>query len=565
MEKLNGSQMISEALRREGVEVVFGYPGGAALNIYDETFKQTYFTHVLTRHEQAAVHAADGYARASGKVGVAFVTSGPGFTNAVTGLATAYADSIPLVLISAQVARVLIGTDAFQEIDAVGISRPCVKHNFLVRNLEELPRILKEAFYIARSGRPGPVHIDIPKDITSPKTLGDFDYPDEISMQTYKPTTKGHQYQIKKACEAIAAAQKPIVYIGGGAISSGASDEIRKFVAKTGIPAVGTLMGLGVLRSDDPLNLKMVGMHGSYASNMALSQADLIIALGARFCDRVTGKLDEFAKNAKIIHVDIDPTSIGKIVAADYPIVGDLRTVMLDINEKIDAKPELYETWRGQIKLFDNLHPLGFKDSENDGALKPQWVVSELAKFVGEDAIVSTDVGQHQMWVAQFFPFNRPRQLLTSGGLGTMGYGLPAAEGAAWSVDDKKTPVIAVSGDGGFLMNIQELMSLKASKKRVINIILNNGFLGMVRQWQSLFYEERFSSTDLANQPDYVKIAQGFDALGFDVCTKDEFRAALKEALASDKTSVINVRIDRFENVLPMIPAGAASYNMILE
>ena len=558
MKKLNGSQMISEALKHEGVSVVFGYPGGAALNIYDETYKQEYFTHILTRHEQAALHAADGYARVSGEVGVAFVTSGPGFTNAVTGLATAYADSIPLVLISGQVGLPLIGTDAFQEIDAVGISRPCVKHNFLVKSIEELPLILKQAFYIARSGRPGPVHVDIPKDVTA--AIGDFEYPSEIKMKTYKPTTKGHPNQIKKACEVIMASKKPIAYIGGGAVSSGASDEIRKFIQKTQIPAVETLMALGVLTSVNPLNLAMVGMHGSYAANMALSEADLIICLGARFDDRVTGKLSEFAKNAKIIHIDIDPSSIGKIVKVDYPIVGDLNNVMIELNEKINLNGDEFSAWRDQIEIYKKLHPLNYKDS--DEVLKPQWVIEKMGEILPKESIITTDVGQHQMWVAQFFPFNRPRQLLTSGGLGTMGYGLPAAMGAAWASD---APVIAVSGDGGFLMNIQELITLVANKKGVINIILNNNFLGMVRQWQTFFYDERYSNTDLSIQPDFVKICEGFGGKGFVATTKSEFESALNAALECECVSVIEVKIDRFENVLPMVPAGAAIYNMILE
>ncbi|WP_086288940.1 acetolactate synthase large subunit [Campylobacter devanensis] len=558
MKKLNGSQMISEALKHEGVSVVFGYPGGAALNIYDETYKQEYFTHILTRHEQAALHAADGYARVSGEVGVAFVTSGPGFTNAITGLATAYADSIPLVLISGQVGLPLIGTDAFQEIDAVGISRPCVKHNFLVKSIEELPLILKQAFYIARSGRPGPVHVDIPKDVTA--AIGDFEYPSEIKIKTYKPTTKGHPNQIKKACEVIMASKKPIAYIGGGAVSSGASDEIREFIQKTQIPAVETLMALGVLTSVNPLNLAMVGMHGSYAANMALSEADLIICLGARFDDRVTGKLSEFAKNAKIIHIDIDPSSIGKIVKVDYPIVGDLKNVMIELNEKINLNGDEFSAWRDQIEIYKKLHPLNYKDS--DEVLKPQWVIEKMGEILPKESIITTDVGQHQMWVAQFFPFNRPRQLLTSGGLGTMGYGLPAAMGAAWASD---APVIAVSGDGGFLMNIQELMTLVANKKRVINIILNNNFLGMVRQWQTFFYDERYSNTDLSIQPDFVKICEGFGGKGFVATTKSEFESALNAALECECVSVIEVKIDRFENVLPMVPAGAAIYNMILE
>ncbi|MBR8463918.1 acetolactate synthase large subunit [Campylobacter sp. faydin G-24] len=559
MKELNGSQMISEALKIEGVDVVFGYPGGAALNIYDETFKQDYFTHILTRHEQAAVHAADGYARASGKVGVAFVTSGPGFTNAVTGLATAYSDSIPLVLISGQVATSLIGTDAFQEIDAVGISRSCVKHNYLVKSIDELPKILKEAFYIARTGRPGPVHIDIPKDITA--AVAKFEYPNEINIPTYKPTYKGNTKQIKKATETIENSKRPLLYIGGGAISSGSSEIIRKFAKKTGIPAISTLMGLGVMDSADELNLGMAGMHGSYAANMAISESDLLIALGARFDDRITGKLSEFAKNAKIIHIDIDPSSISKIINAHFPIVGDLKGVVEELYERVKINDDRFATWREILARYNSLYPLKFTDS--DDILKPQWVIQETANIVGKDAVITTDVGQHQMWVAQFYPLNKPRQLITSGGQGTMGFGLPAALGAKWAVGEKS--VINFTGDGSILMNIQELMTSVVSKRPIINIILNNNFLGMVRQWQTFFYEQRYSNTDLSLQPDFVKLAESFGGIGFRVTNKNEFRAALDTALNSDKISLIDVVIDRFENVLPMVPAGAAIYNMILE
>ncbi|MDR2789567.1 MAG: acetolactate synthase large subunit [Campylobacteraceae bacterium] len=559
--EINGSQMIIEALHKEGVKVVFGYPGGAMLNVYDEIYKQKYFEHILTRHEQAAVHAADGYARASGKVGVAFVTSGPGFTNAVTGLATAYMDSTPIVLISANVAISLIGTDAFQEIDAVGISRPCVKHNYLVKNIEELPRILKEAFYIASTGRPGPVHVDVPKDITA--SIGKFIYPDEITMQTYKPTYKGNSRQIKKAVEAISAAKRPLFYLGGGIISANASDIVQRFIKFTGIPAVETLMARGVLEHDNPLLLGMVGMHGSYTANMAMSEADLIIALGTRFDDRVTGKLSEFAKNAKIIHVDIDPSSIGKIVDVDFPIVGSVTNVveaMFEISdERINAAK--YTQWRDTLKNYTDIHPLRYNDS--DTVLKPQWVIEYVGKTLGENAVITTDVGQHQLWTAQFYPFTRARQLVTSGGLGTMGFGLPAAMGAKKAFPDKIS--INFVGDGSILMNIQELMTAVVSNIPVVNIILNNRFLGMVRQWQTFFYGKRYSSTDLDIQPDFVKLAESFGGVGFKVKTKEEFKKALDKAVKSNKIALIDVEIDRMENVLPMVPTGGSLYNMILE
>ena len=560
--EISGSQMIIEALHKEKTEVVFGYPGGAVLNVYDEIYKQKYFEHILTRHEQAAVHAADGYARASGKVGVAIVTSGPGFTNAVTGLATAYMDSIPLVLISAQVATSLIGTDAFQEIDAVGISRPCVKHNYLVRNVEELPRMLKEAFYIASTGRPGPVHVDIPKDVTA--SMGKFVYPSEITMQTYKPTYKGNSRQIKKAVEAIISAKRPVFYLGGGVVSSNASEAARKFVKLTQIPAVQTLMAMGVLPHNDELLFGMIGMHGSYAANMAMSEADLMIALGARFDDRVTGKLSEFAKNAKIIHVDIDPSSIGKLVDIDFPIVGDVGSVieaMMAAMEEKGINGDSYSEWRELLNRYRTIHPLKYENS--DKVLKPQWVIEYVGKTLGDKAVVTTDVGQHQMWTAQFYPFSRARQFVTSGGLGTMGFGLPAAMGVKKAMADKVS--INFVGDGGILMNIQELMTAVERKIPVINIILNNRFLGMVRQWQTFFYDKRYSSTDLNLQPDFVKLAESFGGIGFSVTTKEEFKEALDTAVKSDKIALIDVIIDRFENVLPMVPAGGSLYNMILE
>jgi len=563
--KMSGSQMVIEALRKEGVKVAFGYPGGAIMNVYDEIYKEKSFKHILTRHEQAAIHAADGYARASGETGVAIVTSGPGFTNAVTGLATAYTDSIPMVVISGQVPITMIGTDAFQEIDAIGISRPCTKHNYLVKDIKDLPRILKEAFYLARSGRPGPVHVDIPKDITALE--GVFDYPDEISIKSYKPHYKGNNRQIHKAIEAIAHSKKPILYLGGGLISAGATDLVREFAKITGIPAVETLMARGAMRYDDPLLLGMVGMHGNYASNMAMSEADLMIALGPRFDDRVTGRLDEFAKHAKIIHVDIDPSSIGKIVQVEYPIVGDLKNVlasMVDLaKEKIDA--DKYESWRGLLSRYNEIHPLSY-DYESK-SIKPQWVIERVGKLLGDKAVISTDVGQHQMWTAQFYPFSFPRQFVTSGGLGTMGFGFPAAVGVAEYNKERKNERVSINftGDGSILMNIQELMTAVEHKLPAINIILNNNFLGMVRQWQTFFYEKRYSETDLSMQPDFVMLAESFGAKGYVVETKEQFDEALMDAVKQNVPVMMDVKVDRFENVLPMVPAGGTLYNMMLE
>ena len=559
--KISGAQMVCEAINAEGVKYVFGYPGGAIMNVYDEIYKQNGFKHILTRHEQAAVHAADSYARVSGEVGVAMVTSGPGFTNAVTGLATAYMDSIPLVVISGQVPLSLIGTDAFQEVDAVGISRACTKHNYLVKDIKDLPRILKEAFYIARSGRPGPVHIDIPKDITG--EMGEFEYPSEVNLPTYKPNYEGNGRVIKKAVEAILKAKKPLFYIGGGSVLSNASEVVREFAKVAGIPAVETLMARGVMGHDNPLLVGMPGMHGNYASNMAMSEADLIISLGARFDDRVTGKLSEFAKYADIIHIDIDPANIGKVIDVDYPIVGDVKIVVSKMLEKIKDKvnPSRYEAWRAVLKRYDEIHPLTFKDS--DEIIKPQWVIKRLGELVGDKATVTSDVGQHQMWAAQFFPFSRPRQWINSGGLGTMGYGLPAAIGA--KVADPSKIVINVTGDGSILMNIQELVTASEYGIPVINVMLNNQFLGMVRQWQTLFYEKRYSETDLSYQPNWKQLVESCGGIGYDITSKEEFDKALLDAIEQNKVAFLNVAIDRFENVLPMVPAGGALYNMMLE
>lgn len=602
---INGSLILVESLYLEGVEIIFGYPGGAVLNVYDELFKQNHFRHVLTRHEQGAVHAADGYARASGKVGVAIITSGPGFTNSVTGIATAFTDSIPLVIISGQVPLAQIGTDAFQEIDAVGISRPCTKHNYLVKDVKDLARIIKEAFYIANSGRPGPVLIDLPKDISA--NVCKFSYPKSINLPTYKPTIKGNLRQVKKLAKAILESKNPIAYIGGGAVISDSFDEIKEFLDITQMPSVETLMARGISQSENFLG--MLGMHGTYVANMAVSECDLLISFGARFDDRVTGKVSEFAKFAKIAHIDVDPTSISKIIEVSYPIVGDLKYILKDINKELRGKsisPEVSlsrDNWNKKLTRWKEAHPLKYEDSkESDSFLKPQWVIQELGREFGENAIITTDVGQHQMWVAQFYPFSFKRQFVTSGGLGTMGFGFPANMGVylalnsktndsfekisqiencsnekncdIYNVDsnnlfikknlDSNKYAISISGDGGILMNIQELMTCVESNINSINIILNNSYLGMVKQWQDFFYDKRHSSVKLT-QPDFVRLAESFGALGFDVKSKQEFKDAIKKAKESQKVSLINVWIDKEEIVLPMVPGGNPIYKMILE
>ena len=559
--QISGAQMVIESLIAEDVTVVFGYPGGAIMNVYDEIYKQDGFQHVLARHEQAAIHAAEGYSKSTGKVGVAMITSGPGFTNAVTGLADAYMDSIPMVVISGQVPMALIGTDGFQEIDAVGISRPCTKHNYLVTDIKDLPRVMKEAFHIASTGRPGPVHVDIPKDITA--EIGEFIYPDTVDLETYHPTTKGNPRQIKKAIEAIAAANRPIFYLGGGVINSNAGEEVRELVNMTNIPTVETLMARGVMGADNENLISMLGMHGSYAANMSMSEADIMIAIGARFDDRVTGKLSEFAKHAQVIHIDIDPASISKLVPADFPIVGDVKNVIEQMiplaKEKIDSQK--YAQWRDTVANFDKLHPLAYEDS--DEVIKPQWAIERLGELLGDDANITTDVGQHQMWAAQFYPFSRPRQWITSGGLGTMGFGFPAALGVKRGCPDKVS--INVTGDGSILMNIQELMTAVEYKLPVINVILNNNYLGMVRQWQTMFYDKRHSSTDLSMQPDFVMLAQAFGGVGYRVKTKEEFDAAIKDAVEKNVVALIDVTVNRLENVLPMVPSGGSLFNMMLE
>ncbi|QDF29072.1 acetolactate synthase large subunit [Halarcobacter anaerophilus] len=557
--KITGAKMVTESLKEEGVDVVFGYPGGAIMNVYDEIYKQSFFQHILTRHEQAAIHAAEGYAKSTGRVGVAIVTSGPGFTNAVTGLADAYMDSVPLVVISGQVPTTIIGTDGFQEIDAVGISRPCTKHNYLVKDIKDLPRVIKEAFHIANTGRPGPVHIDIPKDVTA--EVADFKYPKEVNLPTYKPTVNYNKRQLKKAMDAIAKSKKPLFYVGGGAILSNCAYEIRKLAEMTNIPVVETLMARGVMGENHDLLIGMLGMHGEFAANMAAHDTDCLISLGARFDDRVTGRLDEFAKKAKVVHIDIDPTSIAKLVHTNYPIVGDLKVTvegMIESGKKMEFND--YRNWVSLLKDYKEKEPLRYNDS--DSFIKPQWVIQKVGETLGSKAIITTDVGQHQMWTAQFYPFSFPRQWNTSGGLGTMGYGLPAAMGVARGNKDKVS--INFTGDGSILMNIQELMTCVEFDLPVINIVLNNNYLGMVRQWQTLFYENRISQTDLSMQPDFKMLAEAFGGIGYRVTTKAEFEAALKDAIEKKKPAMIDVVVARDEIVLPMVPNGHALNEMTL-
>ncbi len=556
---MTGSQMVTKALALEGVEVVFGFPGGAIMNVYDEIYKQDDFQHILTKHEQGAVHAADAYARSSGKVGVAIVTSGPGFTNAVTGLATAYTDSIPMVVISGQVPTIVIGTDAFQEIDAVGISRSCTKHNFLVNDINDLNRVLKISFHIARTGRPGPVLIDLPKDVSA--MSAPFNYKQEFPLPTYKPTTKGNTRQIKSAMSHIAKSKRPVVYIGGGVVLSDCYKDVRQFVRQTNMPVVETIMARGVMPHDDKLLFGMLGMHGEYAANMAMSETDMIVCLGARFDDRVTGRLDVFAKNATVVHIDIDPATIGKIVKPNYPIVGDLKIVMRQILDIVgDYEFGDYTSWIDKLHDYRTKEPLRYIDS--DDLIKPQWVIEQTGKKLGDRALISTDVGQHQMWTAQFYPFSYPRQFMTSGGLGTMGVGLPYAMGVKRANMDKIS--INFSGDGSIMMNIQELLTCSQYDLPIINIILNNSRLGMVRQWQTFFYDRRYAETVIEYQADFVLLAQSMGGVGYRVTTKQQFDEALSDAIKSGKPAIIDVVVCKDENVLPMVPNGHSLDEMIL-
>ncbi len=565
MSKITGAQAIIKCLQEEGVDIIFGFPGGAVIDLYDELMDCP-IKHVLVRHEQGAVHAADGLARATGKVGVALLTSGPGATNGVTGIATAYLDSIPIVVFTGQVPRALIGNDAFQEVDIVGITRPCTKHNYLVSDPDELVSTIREAFYLAASGRPGPVLIDLPKDVVA--SMMDFPDPEPIRMKTYQPKVKPHPGQVEKACKAFLQAKRPVLYIGGGVILANASKELTELAEKTQTPVTMTLMGLGGFPGTNPLSMGMLGMHGSYASNMMVSESDLLIAVGARFDDRVTGRLDAFAPHAKIVHIDVDPTSISKNVGVDIPIVADCKHALQAVNDWLEnsadfdsaAMAENHQPWIDRVMDWDKKHPLSYQ--EEGDVIKPQYVVETLNKLTNGDAIITTEVGQNQMWAAQFYKFNKPRRLLTSGGLGTMGYGLPAAIGAKLAFPDMT--VIDVAGDGSIQMNIQELATAKQYGAKVKVAILNNNYLGMVRQWQELFYNRRYSATVMEVTPDFVALAAAYGAVGLRATKKDEVEPVIKEALATDNLVIMDFSISREEGVFPMVPAGKATTEMLL-
>lgn len=553
--KRSGAQVVVEALLKEGVKIVFGYPGGAVIPLYDVLYDTPEIKHVLTRHEQAAAHAADGYARATGGVGVCIATSGPGATNLVTGIATAYMDSIPLVVLTGQVPTSMIGNDAFQEANITGITYSITKHNYLAKEVDELPRILKEAFYIARTGRKGPVLIDLPKNVLTGETS--VPYREEVQIRSYNPNYKGNPKQIKRAAAAIDESERPVIYAGGGVISSGASSELVEFSRRTNIPVTTTLMGLGAFPEDDPLSLKMLGMHGTRYANYAVSDTDLLIAVGARFDDRITGKISEFALHAKIIHIDIDPTAISKNVRVDIPIVGDAKNILSQLLSAAQ-KGKKRESWHQKIREWEKKYPLKY---ELGGDLKPQYVVEMIYKVTEGKAIIATEVGQNQMWAAQFYQYTKPRTFISSGGLGTMGYGFPASIGAQIGRPEKI--VFDIAGDGSFQMNIQELATVVNYKVPVKIAILNNGYLGMVRQWQQLFYKSRYSQVNLEGHPDFVKVAEAYGVEGIRVTKPEEVEPALKKALNIAGPVVLDFRVSREENVYPMVPAGAALTQII--
>jgi len=551
-----GAEILVDSLLEEGVECIFALPGGAVIPLFDRLYDADLKV-LLVRHEQGAGHMADGYARASGKVGVCVVTSGPGATNLVTALATAHMDSIPIVAITGQVKTNLIGNDAFQEADVTGITRPVTKHNFLVRDVKDLARTVREAFHIASTGCPGPVLIDLPSDVTTNELEGPPDR--EMRLPGYKPFVKGHMGQIKKAAEAIDQSERPVLYAGGGIIISGASKELAELAQKASIPVTTTLMGLGCFPEDHPLSLHMLGMHGTVYANYAVTQCDLLVAVGARFDDRVTGRLDAFAPSARVVHVDISPASIGKTVAVDIPVVGDAKYVLAELSKLIEKKERA--AWTGQIKEWKERFPLAY-DRDSD-KLKPQYVVEQVWEVCEGDAIVATDVGQCQMWAAQYFRYSRPRTLLSSGGLGTMGYGLPAAIGAQVACPNQRVFVIA--GDGSLQMNIQELSTAVGNKLPIKIALLNNGYLGMVRQWQEMFFGRRYSSTYLADaNPDFPKVAEAYGAVGLRVESKEQVRPALESAMkVTDRPVLLDFRVDPEENVFPMVPAGEAIDRML--
>jgi len=553
--RLKGANILVESLKKEGVEVIFGYPGGVVLPIFDVLYDAS-VRFILTRHEQAAAHAADGYARATGKTGVCIATSGPGATNLVTGIATAYMDSVPMVAITGQVKTNLIGSDAFQEADITGITRPITKHNYLVKDVNELASIIKEAFYVAKTGRPGPVLIDLPVDVTLAEA--EFSYPEKVRMRSYKPNMSPHPGQIKKAVKAIKDSKKPVIYAGGGIIISGCHKELFDFVEKTSIPVTTTLLGMGCFPETHRLSLKMLGMHGTAYANHAVTESDLMIAIGARFDDRVTGKLDEFAPNAKIIHIDIDPSSVSKNVHVDIPIVGDAKEALILLNRIVKA-PDSKE-WLKRIDALKKQYPLRY--SEQSDMIKPQYVVEQIYEATKGDAIITTEVGQNQMWAAQFYKYTRPRSFLSSGGLGTMGYGFPAAIGAQTAYPDKT--VFDIAGDGSIQMNIQELATAVINKLPVNIAILNNSCLGMVRQWQELFYKKRYSNTCFDGKcPDFVKLAEAYGAVGIRVTKKEEVKSAIEKAIGIKNTVLLDFIVENEENVFPMVPAGEAINRMI--
>ena len=563
--ELTGAQILMECLGREGVDTIFGYPGGAVIDIYDElSRREDTLRHILVRHEQAAVHAADGYARASGKVGVCLVTSGPGATNAVTGIATAYSDSIPMVILTGQVPTRMIGNDAFQEVDIVGITRSCTKHNYLVKSIKELATVMRQAFYLARTGRPGPVLVDLPKDIINMKT--DFVWPEEVRMRSYNPTYKPNLVQLRRAVDLIVKAKRPLILSGGGVICSNTSELLSDLAMRYQIPVVSTLMGLGGFPGTHPLWNGMIGMHGSVAANRAVSEADVLVAVGTRFSDRVTGKISAFASHSAIIHIDVDPTSIRKNVRVSVPVVSDCRQAIIGLSDVLAARADEKDWEKDHAEWLELLarrkeeYPLTYV---KNGEIKPQRVVELLYELTKEKyPIITTEVGQHQMWATQFFKYTKPRTFLSSGGLGTMGYGLPAAMGAQVGMPDRL--VIGIAGDGSIQMNIQELATIVQNRLPVKVVILNNCYLGMVRQWQELFYKQNYMCTCMEGQPDFVKLAEAYGAEGYRITEESELASTLKKALESPNPAVIDVKVAREENVYPMVPAGKGLDEMLL-